>query len=475
MLIKKLSAAICSVLIAVAFSVGAFAETTAPVYPKPDLAYGSLANATESTSVPSVDTDPNSYYVDVFGSDPISNEERCYIKCMTFTAYYEGEAHNITIWVDKTDADNAKLFFDENGTTLTQSKCKYMTKDREQLNRDDENKGFEIVFKDDSLNVNTISFFTNLDRIENITPINVSNSPSQNVMATVPSDIPETEVTEEVVRDDIFGEIEETEESPQDDENKDEKKDGSKAGLIVAIVIIVAVIAAGAVVAVFIFKKKASAEKTGDFEQPENDIPVGRPNQQNIPRNTNQFYVPEPPTQAPARNTIDFSRIPTAASAPINQTYTGDASVNGNQAPKAPRQKKQNPLQPFHIQIMAMLRGEEPAFELPSNCVPVSITNSYELNVSDSEMPKFAPVANAQSADYIVLAGKYLYLNPIKYNGSGLKAYSSIKGLNRCFDVIQRGMVVQPLAQNIEKLAPAGVEQNPNSMILVQKGKINVE
>lgn len=475
MIFKKLSAAICSLFIAAAFTVGAFAVATAPNVHNTNKAYGNLSNNSESTTVLSETTEPNTYYVDVFGQKPICNEVRYYKECMSFTAYYKGEAYDISIWVDKNGADNARLFFiGEDGKDLTQNNCEFISQNTEKISRNSENTAFKIVFKNNALNVNNTSLIANLDRIDNINALNASKAPAQNVIIPVTPSITEAVMTEEASDEYIYTDIATNTELLQGN-SEEENTEYGKKGLTTAIIVIIAVVVViiAVVISLFIFKKKASSEKTRNLDK--QDIPVSHSNQRSTTRNTNQFRATDIPTQNPQKSFIDISGIPTAASAPIKQTYTADAPVNENIPPKAPKPQKQNLLQQTHNHIINMLFGKEPAVELPSNCVPVYITNIYELNISDAEKPKLATVTNARSADYIVLAGKYLYINPLKYNGTGLKAYSSIKGISRCFSITDKGLEIQPLGQKIDKFAPAGIEQNPSSIILVKKGKISVE
>lgn len=476
MLIRRLLIAVCLLFIVATNTVGVFAFTTAPDDLNVDKTYGNLSNTSENTVVLSEVNEPNTYYIDVFGEKPICNDARYYKECISFTGYYKGEPHDISIWVDKYDADNAKLFFvEKNNKNLTQNNSDFISKNKEEISRNSENTAFKIVFKNNALNVNNISLISNLDRIDNINPINVSKVPAQTTIIPVVPNITETAMFEGTSNEYIHTDMSTDEYlSPVDSGEKNTGDSSKKTIIAIIVAALVVVVIIAVVVPLVILKRRDSSQPTRNPDK--QDIPVSRSNQRNKPRSANQLRITDIPTQSPPKSTIDIPEIPTAVSTPIRQTYTADESFNNTTiTPQRSQPQKQNPLQQANNHIIKMLFGREPADELPSNCVPVYITNTYELNVSDFEKPKFAAVANANSADYIVLDGKYLYINPLKYNGSNLKAYSSIKAISRCFLITNNGAEIQPLAQKINRFSPAVIEQNRNPMILIKQGIINVE
>ncbi len=105
---------------------------------------------------------------------------------------------------------------------------------------------------------------------------------------------------------------------------------------------------------------------------------------------------------------------------------------------------------------------------------PVTISNSYNLNFSGQEKPKFR-IGN-RNDDYIIVDGQYLCLNFYDFRKNTFAAYNDISLLTNCFSVQKDGYGIAPKGQRIKEITPGLVKKiNDNEYMLLCKGEINVE
>lgn len=487
MLIKRISVFICALIMVVSSTVGAFALPSDDNDESNGVTYNNLNTLSESSSQLSDGATAQTYVVNVFGSNPISNELRYYVNCISFTAHSNGQEYDVLIWVDKSEMSEARLFFtDAEGKKLTNSSFSFVAQNKIDISNEDENNYFEIVLKKDSLVVNNITLIYELDYISNINILKVSSAIDSdeesvtqdiNVATGVSATLENSDFEDDNNLNNIY---EEDTTYTEGNVPPEEDKDG-KINSKVLIALIVVIIAILAIVVIFALSKKRTEQSNKNHSEKKSSN-TNFNNQQNsnsyIQKRDSQISNKNPvrtqtSTDDQIKKHLTISDIPIADPQPIKQVYT-PAYADKKDSVNAQIKNDNTPLNACQKIVSAQFKTDK-VLELPANCIPLYLNNIYALNVSGSEKPKFQAISEARSADYILVENQYLLINPLRFSGTSFKVYSDIQGISRCFDIKKNNVEIEPLGQKIIKFKPATIESNGTTFVLSQKGIIVVE
>ena len=129
-----------------------------------------------------------------------------------------------------------------------------------------------------------------------------------------------------------------------------------------------------------------------------------------------------------------------------------------------------------HNTIMSIYKGEASADSFSGEVISLTLANAYDLQIRQNISPRFAVSNNSTTTDYILVNGKYLYLNYRVFNKNEFVLYSDIAAVERCFYICNNlDAVVVPERQNILDFKPAVIEADGGDFAVVEKGKIVVE
>ena len=207
-------------------------------------------------------------------------------------------------------------------------------------------------------------------------------------------------------------------------------------------------------------KVKAVDGKSGGSVAPVASAPVKKSVSVNIPEGT--------PEAIAAVFGLEQSE------APANTGCASNETSNEASASEAAPAIQETSLDEIQAQLMKLYDGTMKPSEFTEKTDALLIKNLYELNISSSIAPVFETTENISSARFVVVAGKYLYINFHSYSKSDFKLYSDLEGVDRCFDINMSGNRV-PFGSAIKSISPAKVELVNNTYTLTEKGKIVVE
>ena len=162
------------------------------------------------------------------------------------------------------------------------------------------------------------------------------------------------------------------------------------------------------------------------------------------------------------------------ASAEAVYTAETDTAAAQESAVPASPEVKETALEEIQAQLVKLYDGTMKPADFTEKVDALLIKNLYEMNISSTIAPVFETTDNISSARFVVVAGKYLYINFHSYSKSDFRLYSDLEGVDRCFDINMSGNRV-PYGNAIKSVEPAKVELVNNTYTLTEKGKIVVE
>lgn len=499
-MLKKIIAAVLSVLTALCLTLPAFAvrniEDTDSTYESATAGAGLREPKSEKYT---------------FTLDGLNDNALYYEKLLSFVALgNDGEKYPVIVWVEKESPNSYVLLLtDEEGEVYHVEGCIELPKKK--LNS---TETYTLIFYPSSLTIKTpegeyseYKLMSDISKFKEITDVNKK-------VKKIASSVQGSETDAEPVT----GAIQASGTTVGNNENtkgvvsttaagKDNAEGSiSKSTMITIVVLVLVLVIVLIVLAVCIlcrgnvagikkiFKNILSKEnkqparekqprKKKNSEQPQ---PNGR---SKVEPNYRSKAMPEniePPTQkraAKSRSNID---VPVNNSPePIEEKTAAENSVHDNgrgfsdfDAPKINESEKAETAQKTAVDIINKIySGDLAEGDLAFTTAFVGVSNRYQLSWNADEKVKFKVQDSKNSAAYVAIDSNELYLNFRQYNkSSGLyRAYNSIEEIERCFDIYAGSRKIRANGQNIVKIVPAKIHVDNREFVLDEKGKIYVE
>lgn len=500
-MLKKIIAAVLSVLTALCLALPAFAvrdmDDTDSTY--------------ESTTAGAGLREPKSERY-TFTIDGLNDNALYYEKLLSFVALgNDGEEYPVTVWVEKESPNSYVLLLTkENGDLYPIKGCIEAHK-YEYLNR---TETYTLIFYSSKLTIeppegksSEYTLMSDISKFKEITDVNKK-------VEKIASPVQGSETDAEPVT----GAIQASGTTVGNNENtkgvvsttaagKDNAEGSISKSTMITIVVLVLVLVIVLIVlaACILFRGNAAGikkifrnilskgnkqsarekqpHKKKNSEQPQpNDRSKIEPNYRSkaLPENI------EPPTQkraAKSRSNID---VPVNNSPePIEEKTAADNSVHDNgrgfsdfDAPKINESEKAETAQKTAVDLINKIySGDLAEGDLIFTTAFVGVSNRYQLSWNADEKVKFKVQDSKNSAAYVAVDSNELYLNFRQYNkSSGLyRAYNSIEEIERCFDIYAGSRKIRANGQNIVKIVPAKIHVDNREFVLDEKGKIYVE
>ncbi len=440
---KKIQMIFLAVLGILALSVTASAlkNESGETYNISDAAGGQLASSAVSE---------NAYEIYLSGDTAVSTNPIYIEKLFSFDIVLNGENYPAIMWLIKS-VDNASaqvVLTDLNGIKANENYCSaiqsstYNVENTEQI---------EIVFGENGCTVNDYLIISKAGEIENFSAssiISENNHVSQPVVNEQENLSNENDTENEVMPN-----------KSEDTNEVNEEKGDNLFGKKFVIAIIVSLIG-GVLLALFVYKIiKLKANTTEQIKAPRN-VRENKVNQQETINNRGKKISATKKTVQTNNVRIE---IPTGEAKPIIELCELKKAENTHKESSA------------RDSIMKIYTGEIPTERFNGKVSFLSLSNVYDLNLSENQKPSFTVIQDRNNANYIMINEKYLFINFNKYNGKNFKFYSDISYANRCFDIESRNGDKTPRAQTILKLEPAVLKISGNTIILSEKGKMIID
>lgn len=498
-MLKKIIAAVLSVLTALCLALPAFAVRN--------------INDTDSTyesTTPRAglrESEPQKY---TFTLDGLNDNALYYEKLLSFVALGDdGEKYPVTVWVEKKSPNGYDLFLaKKNGDLYDEEGCikEYMLKNL------DSTETYTLIFSLSSLKIKTpegesVILMSDISKFEEITVINKK-------VKKIASPVQSSETDAEPVT----GAIQASGTTVGNNENTkgvvsttavDKDNDGgsvSKGTMITIVVLVLVLVIVLIVLAVCILCRRNVAgikkifknilskgnkqparekqpRKKKNSEQPQpNDRSKTEPNYRS------KALPPNIDTSTPKRTAKSSSNIDVPvnnAPEPIeektvadNNFYDNSGSFADFDAKNIDENQKSETAQKTAVDLVNKIySGDLTEGDLTFTTAFVGVSNGYQLSLNADEKVKFEVQDSKNSAAYVAIDSNELYLNFRQYNkSSGLyRAYNSIEEIERCFDIYAGSRKIRANGQNIVKIVPAKIHVDNREFVLDEKGKIYVE
>lgn len=497
-MLKKIIAAVLSVLTALCLTLPAFAvrdiDDTDSTY--------------ESTTARAGLREPKSERY-TFTIDGLNDNALYYEKLLSFVALgNDGEEYPVTVWVEKESPNSYVLLLTkENGDLYPIKGCIEAHK-YEYLNR---TETYTLIFYSSKLTIKTpegeYKLMSDISKFEEITVIN--KKVKKNVSTVQGSETDAEPVTGAIQasgttvgnNENTKGVVSTT--AADKDNNGGSISKGTMITIVVLVLVLVIVLIVLAVCILCrgnvagikkIFKnilskgnkqpaREKQPRKKKNSEQPQpNDRSKTEPNYRSkaLPEN---IAPPTPKRTAKSSSNIDVpvNNAPEPIeekTAADNNFYDNSGSFSDFDAPKINESEKSETAQKTAVDLVNKIySGDLAEGDLAFTTAFVGVSNRYQLSWNADEKVKFKVQDSKNSAAYVAIDSNELYLNFTQYNkSSGLyRAYNSIEEIERCFDIYAGSRKIRANGQNIVKIVPAKIHVDNREFVLDEKGKIYVE
>ena len=500
-MLKKIIAAVLSVLTALCLALPAFAvrniNDTDSTYESTTAGAGLRESELEKYT---------------FTIDGLNDNALYYEKLLSFVALGDdGEEYPVTVWVEKESPNRYFLLLTkENGALYPIEGCIEAHKS-EPLNR---TETYTLIFSSSKLTIKIpegeYTEYTLMSDISKFEEITIINKKVEKIASPVQSSETDAEP--------VTGAIQASGTTVGNNENTkgvvsttaaDKDNDGgsvSKSTMITIVVLVLVLVIVLIVLAVCIlcrgnvagikkiFKnilskgnkqpaREKQPHKKKNSEQPQpNDRSKTEPNYRSkaLPPN---IETPTPKRTAKSSSNID---VPVNnAPEPIeektvadNNFYDNSGSFADFDAKNIDENQKSETAQKTAVDLVNKIySGDLTEGDLAFTTAFVGVSNRYQLSWNADEKVKFKVQDSKNLAAYVAIDSNELYLNFRQYNkSSGLyRAYNSIEEIERCFDIYAGSRKIRANGQNIVKIVPAKIHVDNREFVLDEKGKIYVE
>lgn len=501
-MLKKIIAAVLSVLTALCLALPAFAVRNIN---DTDSTYESMtagAGLRESK--------PQKY---TFTIDGLNDNALYYEKLLSFVALgNDGEKYPVTVWVEKESPDSYFLLLTkEDGDLYPIEGCIEAHKSAEPLNR---TETYTLIFSSSKLTIKTpegeYAEYTLMSDISKFEEITIINKKVKKIASPVQSSETDAEP--------VAGAIQASGTTVGNNENTkgvvsttaaDKDNDGgsvSKSTMITIVVLVLVLVIVLIVLAVCIlcrgnvagikkiFKNilskgnKQPAREKQPHKKKNSEQPQPNDRSKTEPNYRSKALPPNIETSTPKRTAKSSSNIDVPvnnAPEPIeektvadNNFYDNSGSFADFDAKNIDENQKSETAQKTAVDLINKIySGDLTEGDLAFTTAFVGVSNRYQLSWNADEKVKFKVQDSKNSAAYVAIDSNELYLNFRQYNkSSGLyRAYNSIEEIERCFDIYAGSRKIRANGQNIVKIVPAKIHVDNREFVLDEKGKIYVE
>ena len=500
-MLKKIIAAVLSVLTALCLALPAFAVRNIN---DTDSTYESMTAGAGLR-----ESEPQKY---TFTIDVLNDNALYYEKLLSFVALgNDGEKYPVTVWVEKESPDSYFLLLTkENGALYPIEGCIQANK-YEELNR---TETYTLIFSLSSLTIKTpggkyreYTLMSDISKFKEITDVNKK-------VEKIASPVQGSETDAEPVT----GAIQASGTTVGNNENTkgvvsttaaDKDNDGgsvSKSTMITIVVLVLVLVIVLIVLAVCIlcrgnvagikkiFKNilskgnKQPAREKQPHKKKNSEQPQPNDRSKTEPNYRSKALPPNIETSTPKRTAKSSSNIDVPvnnAPEPIeektiadNNFYDNSGSFADFDAKNIDENQKSETAQKTAVDLVNKIySGDLTEGDLAFTTAFVGVSNRYQLSWNADEKVKFKVQDSKNSAAYVAIDSNELYLNFRQYNkSSGLyRAYNSIEEIERCFDIYAGSRKIRANGQNIVKIVPAKIHVDNREFVLDEKGKIYVE
>lgn len=500
-MLKKIIAAVLSVLTALCLALPAFAVRN--------------INDTDSTYESTTagaglrESEPKKY---TFTIDGLNDNALYYEKLLSFVALGDdGEEYPVTVWVEKKSPDRYFLLLTKEDGDLYPIKGCIQANKYEELNR---TETYTLIFSLSSLTIKTpggkYAEYTLMSDISKFEEITIINKKVKKIASPVQSSETDAEP--------VTGAIQASGTTVGNNENTkgvvsttaaDKDNDGgsvSKSTMITIVVLVLVLVIVLIVLAVCIlcrgnvagikkiFKNilskgnKQPAREKQPHKKKNSEQPQPNDRSKTEPNYRSKALPPNIETSTPKRTAKSSSNIDVPvnnAPEPIeektvadNNFYDNSGSFADFDAKNIDENQKSETAQKTAVDLVNKIySGDLTEGDLAFTTAFVGVSNRYQLSWNADEKVKFKVQDSKNSAAYVAIDSNELYLNFRQYNkSSGLyRAYNSIEEIERCFDIYAGSRKIRANGQNIVKIVPAKIHVDNREFVLDEKGKIYVE
>mgnify|MGYP000800058188 FL=1 len=499
-MLKKIIAAVLSVLTALCLALPAFAvrniNDTDSTYESTTAGAGLRESELEKYT---------------FTIDGLNDNALYYEKLLSFVALGDdGEEYPVTVWVEKESPNSYVLLLtDEEGEVYHVEGCIQACK-QPKLNS---TETYTLIFSSSELAIETperkyrdYTLMSDISKFEEITIINKK-------VKKIASPVQSSETDAEPVTGAIqasgttVGNNEKTK-SVVSTTATDKDNDGgsvSKSTMITIVVLVLVLVIVLIVLAVCIlcrgnvagikkiFKNilskgnKQPAREKQPHKKKNSEQPQPNDRSKIEPNYRSKALPPNIEASTPKRTAKSGSNIEVPvnnAPKPIeektvadNNFYDNSGSFADFDAKNINENQKSETAQKMAVDLVNKIySGDLTEGDLAFTTAFVGVSNRYQLSVNADEKVKFKVQDSKNSAAYVAIDSNELYLNFRRYNKkNGLYAYNSIEKIERCFDIYAGSRKIRANGQNIVKIVPAKIHVDNREFVLDEKGKIYVE
>ena len=500
-MLKKIIAAVLSVLTALCLALPAFAvrniNDTDSTYESMTAGAGLRESELEKYT---------------FTIDGLNDNALYYEKLLSFVALgNDGEKYPVTVWVEKKSPDSYDLLLTKEDGDLYPIKGCIQANKYEELNR---TETYTLIFSLSSLTIKTpggkyreYTLMSDISKFKEITDVNKK-------VEKIASPVQGSETDAEPVT----GAIQASGTTVGNNENTkgvvsvtaaDKDNDGgsvSKSTMITIVVLVLVLVIVLIVLAVCIlcrgnvagikkiFKNilskgnKQPAREKQPHKKKNSEQPQPNDRSKTEPNYRSKALPPNIETSTPKRTAKSSSNIDVPvnnAPEPIeektiadNNFYDNSGSFADFDAKNIDENQKSETAQKTAVDLVNKIySGDLTEGDLAFTTAFVGVSNRYQLSWNADEKVKFKVQDSKNSAAYVAIDSNELYLNFRQYNkSSGLyRAYNSIEEIERCFDIYAGSRKIRANGQNIVKIVPAKIHVDNREFVLDEKGKIYVE
>ena len=500
-MLKKIIAAVLSVLTALCLALPAFAvrniNDTDSTYESMTAGAGLRESELEKYT---------------FTIDGLNDKALYYEKLLSVVALgNDGEKYPVTVWVEKKSPDSYDLLLTKEDGDLYPIKGCIQANKYEELNR---TETYTLIFSLSSLTIKTpggkyreYTLMSDISKFKEITDVNKK-------VEKIASPVQGSETDAEPVT----GAIQASGTTVGNNENTkgvvsttaaDKDNDGgsvSKSTMITIVVLVLVLVIVLIVLAVCIlcrgnvagikkiFKNilskgnKQPAREKQPHKKKNSEQPQPNDRSKTEPNYRSKALPPNIETSTPKRTAKSSSNIDVPvnnAPEPIeektiadNNFYDNSGSFADFDAKNIDENQKSETAQKTAVDLVNKIySGDLTEGDLAFTTAFVGVSNRYQLSWNADEKVKFKVQDSKNSAAYVAIDSNELYLNFRQYNkSSGLyRAYNSIEEIERCFDIYAGSRKIRANGQNIVKIVPAKIHVDNREFVLDEKGKIYVE
>lgn len=500
-MLKKIIAAVLSVLTALCLALPAFAvrniNDTDSTYESMTAGAGLRESELEKYT---------------FTIDGLNDNALYYEKLLSFVALgNDGEKYPVTVWVEKKSPDSYDLLLTKEDGDLYPIKGCIQANKYEELNR---TETYTLIFSLSSLTIKTpggkyreYTLMSDISKFKEITDV---NKKAEKIASPVQGSETDAEP--------VTGAIQASGTTVGNNENTkgvvsttaaDKDNDGgsvSKSTMITIVVLVLVLVIVLIVLAVCIlcrgnvagikkiFKNilskgnKQPAREKQPHKKKNSEQPQPNDRSKTEPNYRSKALPPNIETSTPKRTAKSSSNIDVPvnnAPEPIeektiadNNFYDNSGSFADFDAKNIDENQKSETAQKTAVDLVNKIySGDLTEGDLAFTTAFVGVSNRYQLSWNADEKVKFKVQDSKNSAAYVAIDSNELYLNFRQYNkSSGLyRAYNSIEEIERCFDIYAGSRKIRANGQNIVKIVPAKIHVDNREFVLDEKGKIYVE